>query len=152
MNRSTAALIIAILLHLLIIALFVILGMLTPQPPEKPKEPEEQRIKVSLKEMPKAVKDALVKNKIPQKSPVAPPMPKGKQLEDLPSREFTRVPPAPYKVPQPVIKPRPPAEPMKKSEPLPEPAKHIEVPEEPVKRAIRAHRLSKRPPCGLICP
>ena len=144
MNRSTAALIIAILLHLLIIALFVILGMLSPLPEEKPKE-EEHRIKVSLKEMPKAVKDALVKNKIPQKSPVAPPMPKGQQLEDIPSSEFTRVPPAPHKIPEPVVKPAPAAEPVKKSEPLPEAAKHIEVPKEVLTKSVPVAKASKKP-------
>jgi outer membrane biosynthesis protein TonB len=131
MNRSTAALIIAILLHLLIIALFVILGMLVPTPDEKPEE-EEHRIRVSLKEQPKAAKDALVKNRV-QKDSIAPPMPKGKQLEQLVTKPLKKVPPKPHKKPEPVIKKSTPSKPVKKTEKLPDASKHIPVPEKPVK-------------------
>ncbi len=127
MNRSTAALLIALLLHLLIIALFVILGMLAPTPEPK-KEQEEHRIRVSLKEQPKATADALVENQI-KKPVVAPPMPKGKQLEKLVTKPFKKVPPAPHKTPQPVIKKTPPPKPVKKTEKLPEPERYIPVTE-----------------------
>lgn len=133
MNRSTAALLIALLLHLLILALFVILGMLAPaiEPPEKE---EEHRIRVSLKEMPTAKKEALVKND--NKRPVvAPPMPKGKQLEQLVNKPFKKVPPAPHKVPEPVIE-TPKEEPKKpeKIEKLPDTTQHIPVKKSPSDR------------------
>jgi TonB family protein len=144
MNRSTAALIIAILLHLLIIALFVILGMLAPSlEPKKPEEEKEHRIKVSLKEMPKAVKDALVKNKI-EKTTVAPPMPKGKQLEAIPQQSFTKVPPAPHKIPEPVVKPAPPTKPAEKTRAFPEPAQHIGLPKE-AKKVVPVVKTPEEP-------
>ena len=127
MNRSTAALTIAILLHLLIIALFVILGMLVPTPEEQPEE-QEHRIRVSLKEQPAATKDAMVKNRI-EKETIAPPMPRGKQLEQLVSKPFKKVPPAPHKPPKPVVKKSAPSKPLKKTEKLPDTGKYIPVPD-----------------------
>ena len=62
MKRSTAALLIAILFHIVIILLFLLLGMRAPE--IKKVKPKESRIKVSLKEKPTARKDALEKNKI----------------------------------------------------------------------------------------
>lgn len=131
MNRSTAALLIALLLHLLIIALFIILGMVAPAP-EPPEKPKEQRLRVSLKEYPKAKKDALVKNELQQPA-VAPPMPRGRQLEQLPAEAFKTLPPEPHRVPEPVIKPPVPPKPVKKEEKLPDATRHLPVPKEPLK-------------------
>ena len=64
MTRSTAALIIAILFHLLILLLLWLFGMSAAKQP-KPEKPEEQRIKVALKEMPTAKENAVVPNKVP---------------------------------------------------------------------------------------
>ncbi len=111
MNRSTAAFLIALLLHLLIFALFIILGMIIPTP-QKADQPREQRMRVSLKEYPKAKKDALVKNDNIQPA-VTPPMPKGSQLQQLPSQAPSE--PAPRPTEQPL--------PPKKSEPSVAPEK-----------------------------
>jgi len=78
MSRSTAALLIAIMFHLLLIILFKFLLSFEL---EKPKKPQEHRIKIALKEKPKNVhKSAAVKNR---KKPLEklPPIPKGKQLK-----------------------------------------------------------------------
>jgi protein TonB len=91
MKRSTAALLIAVLFHLLVILLFWLLGTLAPKL-EKSPEPEEHRIKVSLKDRPETGKDAMIEKK--QKQPeIAPPMPKGKQLEELVEKTFKKIQP-----------------------------------------------------------
>ena len=54
MNRSSFALFVALLIHLLFILLFWVLGTITPQM-KKPQE-KENKIKISLKEMPKKIK------------------------------------------------------------------------------------------------
>ena len=120
MSRSTAALLIAIMFHLLLILLFDFLMKLRPEHHDKP---QEHRIKVALKEKPKTSKKSAAvdnKKKIPEK---APPMPKGKQLEKLPSEtvkqnkiEKKRAKPAQEKqvakaieTPEPVVKNKKPA-------------------------------------------
>lgn len=80
MSRSTAALLIAIMFHILLILLLKFLMELKPATTQKP---QEHRIKVALKDPTKtSKKSAAVKNKI---KPIekAPPMPKGKQLKEL---------------------------------------------------------------------
>lgn len=132
LKRSTAALLIAIMFHLIIAMGFWILAMMTPKI-EKKTPPTEHRMKVSLKEKPKATKDALVKN---QKQPPkkALPMPKGKQLNNI-----TKEPPIPYKKKfepkthtQPPKKPKPkPVKPSKpKTEPIPSDKPYIEIQEQ----------------------
>ncbi len=62
--------------------LFWILGTLTP-PLQKKEQPKEEKIKISLKEMPKKYKKTgILKQKV-KKSPIAPPMPKGSQLKKI---------------------------------------------------------------------
>jgi TonB family protein len=79
---SFYALIIALLVHLVVLLTLAFIERITPTPPTPPKEekPTESRFKVSLKEQPKAPKEALVKNTIP-KPTKARPMPKGEQLK-----------------------------------------------------------------------
>ncbi len=80
MSRSTAAFLIALMFHLLIIMIFLLLGYYTPKV-EKKEPPKEHRIKVSLKERPEVSKNAPVKNKtMPKKTEL---MPKGKQLKQI---------------------------------------------------------------------
>lgn len=111
MKRSTAALLIAIMFHLIVAMGFWILAMLTPKI-EKKTPQKEQRIKVSLKENPKAKRDAPLKNKHKLKQPkIAPPMPKGEQLNKL-----TKKPPIAYKK---KFKPKTNSKPPKKPEPKP---------------------------------
>ncbi|QOY55823.1 energy transducer TonB [Candidatus Sulfurimonas marisnigri] len=147
MNRSSFALFVALLIHFLLILLFWLLGSITPEVKKPIKEKEEQRMKVSLKEMPKKFKDAGVTKKIIKPSNIAPPMPKGKQLKEI--VKFIKQQPILYdqkKIQeQPEIKKQPinlPKEepeveekPINKTEPLPPKEKHVvlESKKEPVK-------------------
>jgi len=96
MNRSTAAFLIALMFHLILIMLFLLLGFYTPKV-EKVKPPEEHRIKVSLKEKPKVTKDAAVRNKSKKKQKL---MPKGKQLKKIQKKPFIKHKPKPPVKPQ----------------------------------------------------
>lgn len=137
MNRSTAALIIAILFHLLIILFFVLLGMMVPE--IKQAEPEEtHRIKVSLKERPEVVEEALIQNRIKEPKK-APPMPKGKQLEAIVTQPLTVKPESlpiakqPPITKQPVIRKEPPepSKTLEKTHVLPPKIESYILPEEP---------------------
>lgn len=82
MNRSTFALFVALLIHLLILLLFWILGSMNVDIKKPIKK--ENKIKISLKDMPKKFKNSgTSKNKVKQDPRIAPPMPKGKQLKQL---------------------------------------------------------------------
>ena len=82
MNRSSFALFVALLIHILFIILFWFLGTITPE--VKPVKKQEQRMKVSLKELPKTSKSSGITKKVkPPKDNIAPPMPKGKQLKEI---------------------------------------------------------------------
>ncbi len=82
MNRSTFALFVALLIHLLFLLVFWILGIMDIDLKKTP--PKENKIKISLKEMPKKYKKSgTSKKKIKQDPRIAPPMPKGKQLKKL---------------------------------------------------------------------
>jgi periplasmic protein TonB len=129
MSRSSAALLIALLLHLLIIAAFLLFGYFAPLPEPKVKAPEH-RIRVSLQERPEAKRDALIKNDRPIEMP-APPMPKGKQLEKLVKKPLMPVPEKPHRTLEPVIAPSEPAPKPPKEVPLPKPETHIAVPKTP---------------------
>ncbi|MEA1919824.1 MAG: energy transducer TonB [Campylobacterota bacterium] len=140
MRRSTAAFLIALLLHVVLIILFIFLGSLTSELKPKAKK-QEQRIKVSLKENPKAKKESLEKNKIKEPE-LAPPMPKGEQLKKLVEKPFVKPAEKPIK-PKPINKPKPQPKPKPKPEktaPLPpkkpyipvKKPKPIEKPKEPV--------------------
>lgn len=133
MKRSTAALVIAILVHIIIILLFWIFGMLAHTLEKDSPKKTEQRIKVSLKEQPKAVKDALIKNR--RKAPdIAPPMPKGKQLKELVKKPVVvpkRTKPVPRSKPvtqQPVTRKEAPQPAPKKTTTRPLPPKKKQIP------------------------
>ncbi|WP_304543651.1 hypothetical protein [Sulfurimonas microaerophilic] len=99
MNRSTFALFVAILVHLLILLLFWLLSLYSPEL-KKTKPVEENKIKISLKELPKKHKDSgLTKKKLPDPKE-APPMPKGSQLEKI-----VKQPPVKFEPKQPLKKP-----------------------------------------------
>jgi len=122
LNRSSFALFVALLIHLLFLLFFWVLGTLTPEMP-KPKQ-EEQKIKISLKEMPKKHKKSGLDKTKPQPTKIAPPMPKGKQLKKIvkPNK-----PPVKFEPKNPVKKPvlnKPKTKPVQKKpkpkvEPLP---------------------------------
>ncbi|MDD3060402.1 MAG: hypothetical protein PHW94_05625 [Sulfurimonas sp.] len=85
MSRSSFALFVALLIHLVFLLLFWILGMTAVNmKKEQPKE-EEKKIKISLKEMPKKhTESGLPKTQpIQEPMPIAPPMPKGSQLKEV---------------------------------------------------------------------
>jgi len=78
---SLYALLIAVLVHIIVVLLLMFIEKITPAPlPPKEEKPTESRFKISLKEQPKASKEALVKNEIP-KITKARPIPKGEQLK-----------------------------------------------------------------------
>jgi periplasmic protein TonB len=86
LNRSTAAFLIALLFHLLLILLY--LFFIRHIPKTHYKAPKEQKIKISLQQYhpPKPLKKnnfGQVKKKLPPPPPIAPPMPKGSQLKKL---------------------------------------------------------------------
>jgi outer membrane biosynthesis protein TonB len=123
MSRSTAALLIAIMFHLLLWLIFYFFMQASPKRIDKP---QEHRIKVALKEQPtKSKKTAAVENTI---KPVekAPPMPQGKQLEKLPSKPEPK--PAPKLEPKKTPAQESPVKPVKE-----EPKKPIE---KPIKKPI----------------
>jgi len=100
LNRSTFALFVALLIHLLFILLFWLLGTFSPEI-KKPKQ-EEKKIKISLKEMPKKYKKSgLTKDKKVTPPEIAPPMPKGKQLKKIIKKQ-----PVKYEPKKPVRKPK----------------------------------------------
>ncbi len=103
MNRSTFALFVAILIHLLILMLFWVLGTITPEI-KKVQKPKENKIKISLKEMPKKhKKSGLTKKQVPPPK-IAPPMPKGSQLKKLTKQNTFKQKPIKYEPKKPLKK------------------------------------------------
>lgn len=152
MTRSRAALIIAVLFHLLILLLIWLLALYFAQHSPKPAaKPKEQRIKVSLKPKPTAKTSAPVKNNIRPKQKI-PPMPKGSQLKKLskatsetkplptPKQLVKAVPPTPQKPQQKIPTPKKYAAPEKtvpKTEPVP--------PKEPYIPFMKPEEKAKKP-------
>jgi outer membrane biosynthesis protein TonB len=126
LNRSTFALAIALLVHLVFILLFWILGLITPEI-KKPEQQKEQKIKISLKDLPKEHKESGLNKKRPKPQKTAPPMPKGSQLKKIvkPNRPPVKFEPKkPLKKPvlnkpKPKLKAKPTPKPKPKIEPLP---------------------------------
>jgi periplasmic protein TonB len=121
LNRSTFALFVALLIHIIILLLFWLLGTLAPE--LKKTQKEEKKLKISLKELPKKYKDSgMTKEKKPPPPKIAPPMPKGSQLEKIVEK-----PPVKYEPKKPIKKPTlnkpkkvlPKPKPKQKIEPLP---------------------------------
>lgn len=96
---------------------------------KKPKQ-EEQKIKISLKDLPKTHKTSGISKHKPKPQKIAPPMPKGKQLKKIvkqsqPPLKFEpkkpRVKPVlnkPIQKPKPIVKPKPKVEPMPPQKPF----------------------------------
>ena len=102
MNRSTFALFVAILIHLVFFLLLWIIFSTASTDINKQLKKQENKIKISLKEMPvKHKKSGLEKKKIPQPK-IAPPMPKGSQLKKIvrPSKPVKYEPKKPVKKPK----------------------------------------------------
>jgi len=144
LNRSSFALFVAILIHFLLILVFWILGSMVHDI-KKPVEPKEERIKVSLREMPKKEKDATLTEQTPKPPKMAPPMPKGKQLKKI--ERLTKTTPIkkspikyePKKIEQkksvkkppinlPKLEPKPKSKPIPKVEPIPPLKPYIPLP------------------------
>jgi len=101
-NRSTFALFVAILIHLVFFLLLWIIFSTASTDINKQLKKQENKIKISLKEMPvKHKKSGLEKKKIPQPK-IAPPMPKGSQLKKIvkPSKPVKYEPKKPVKKPK----------------------------------------------------
>ena len=93
MNRSSFALFVALLIHILLIIIFWFLGTITPD--VKHAKKQEQRMKVSLKKLPQTSKKSGMNKKVkPPQDKLAPPMPKGKQLKEMvkpPKRKVKKI-------------------------------------------------------------
>ena len=143
MSRSTAAFLIALMFHLLIVLIFLLLGFYTPKV-EKKEPPAEHRIKVSLKERPKVAKSAPVKNEAkPKKAEL---MPKGKQLKKIQEKPFIKHEPKPPVKPQkPVtkIESKKPQPKKPKVEPLPPEKPYISVVKTPI---VKVDENKTKPP------
>jgi len=126
LNRSSFALFVALLIHLLLLLIFWFLGTVLSdiKKPEK-KQEEEKKMKISLKEMPKKEKQTSEIEKKVEPSPIAPPMPKGSQLKEIvkpPVKYEPKKPPKEPKLnppPKPKVEPKPEPKPQPKVEPLP---------------------------------
>jgi len=82
LNRSTFALFVALLIHIILLLLFWLLESDIKKDVHQEK-PKEKKIKISLRDIPKKDKKAGIK-KEPKKLPkIAPPMPKGSQLKKI---------------------------------------------------------------------
>jgi protein TonB len=124
LNRSSFALFVALLIHLLLVLIFWLLGTIVPDI-EKPVKQQENKIKVSLKEMPKIEKESGDIKKKVEPSTIAPPMPKGSQLKKIVKPPVTYEPKKPVKEPKlnpkpKVTKPEPASKPEPKTKPLPQ--------------------------------
>lgn len=121
MNRSSFALFVALLIHLLLLLIFWILGSMTPEVQKTPPK-EEKKIKISLKDVPKKYKKSGdIKEKVPP-TKIAPPMPKGSQLKKIVKEPVKYEPKQPVKkttLNKPEPKPKPVQKPKPKIEPLP---------------------------------
>lgn len=148
MNRSSFALFVALLIHLLLILIFWLLGTIVPEI-KKPVKPQEQKIKVSLKEMPKKEKKSGdIKKKI-EPSTIAPPMPKGSQLKKIVKPPVKYEPKKAVKKPKlnpkpKVTEPEPASKPEPKTKPLPQkpyialaPEKDINITKEEPKKELK---------------
>lgn len=124
MNRSSFALFVALLIHILLVLIFWLLGTLTPEI-KKPAKEEEKKIKVSLKEMPKKEKKSGDIKKKVEPTTIAPPMPKGSQLEKIVKPPVKYEPQKPVKEPKLNPPPKPEPKPTK-PEAKPEPVSKIE--------------------------
>lgn len=97
---SLFAFIIALMVHFIVFLGIVLFNTLSPKtPPQTKEKTEESRFKISMKERPKAVKEALVKNTV-QKMTKALPMPKGEQLKTLTPTPKEQKSPTPQAKPQ----------------------------------------------------
>ena len=81
LNRSIFALFVALSIHLLFLLLFWILGTLTPTLSKQ--KSQENKIKISLKELPKKHKESGVNKTKPKPQKTTLLLPKGKQLKKI---------------------------------------------------------------------
>jgi periplasmic protein TonB len=116
LNRSSFALFVALLIHLLLVLIFWLLGTIVPEI-KKTAKPEEKKIKISLKEMPKKEKKSGDIKKKVKPSTIAPPMPKGSQLKKIVKPPVKYEPKKPVKKPK-LNKPKP-TKPQPKPKPKP---------------------------------
>lgn len=155
---SLYAFIIAFLVHSIILLIILLLNRLTPPPPP-PVKPPEERFRLSLKEEPRAKKEALIKNDIPKVSESRP-IPRGEQTaKPAPSVITPKTAPQPSPMPPPVPKPEPVVpKPESPSEPKKAFERHVaktvaEIEKKPVKKEPGLYEiLSKADPSSLERP
>lgn len=105
MYRSSFALFVALLIHFIFLFIFWLLGTLAPEMPKA--KPKENKIKISLKEMPVKTKEAGITDKKVKPSPIAPPMPKGSQLKEIVKPPPIKYEPKKQKPKKPKLNPKP---------------------------------------------
>ena len=142
MNRSSFALFVALLIHLVFVLLFTFLGSISPDI-EKKVKPKEKRIKVLLREMPETKKKQGLEKKPVKEDKIAPPMPKGKQLKKIIKKPLIKLDPKKIKekpkVKKPKLnkpKPKPKLKPIEKTKPVPPKKPYI-----PVKKTKPKHEV-----------
>lgn len=105
MYRSSFALFVALLIHFIFLFIFWLLGTIAPEI-HKPK-PKENKIKISLKEMPVKTKNSGVTKEKVKPTPIAPPMPKGSQLKEIVKPPPIKYEPKKQKPKKPKLNPKP---------------------------------------------
>ncbi len=149
MNRNLSAFTIAFLLHVILLLLILLIERKIDIKKPEPKK-EEKRMKVSLKEQPKAKKESLVKNKKEPKKEL--PMPKGKQLKEVvkkpfikPTKETLEKKVQPVAQPKKITPKKEPKATKPKSEPIPSKKPLIKVKQEDTKpkKPTMAERLAQ---------
>lgn len=143
MNRSTFALFVALLIHIIIFLLIWLMAILVPAVETEQVE-EHKRLKISLKELPIKHKESGIKEEQTPPPEIAPPMPKGSQLEKI-----VKAPPVAFEPKKPVVEPK-----LNKPEPKerkPEPKPKVEPlvstkPYIPLKEVQERPTIEEKPP------
>jgi len=150
LNRSSFALFVALLIHFILLLLFWLLGTIAPEIKKEQKEPEN-KIKVSLREMPKISKDAGDKKETIKKPPqIAPPMPKGSQLKEL-SEPAEKKPPIKFD-PSSIKQPEPKELPMQRAESILQDKRASQEAHKESKTVIELPKIEPVPPSKPYIP
>lgn len=140
MNRSSFALFVALLIHLLFVIFFWLLSNFSSEI-KKPIKSQEKKIKISLKEMPKTDKKSGMTKKKVKPPEIAPPMPKGSQLKKIIKKPLVKLKPKTKPI-KPKLNPKP-----KPVEPKPEPKPKIEpIPSKKPYIPLLDKNISKKKP------
>jgi outer membrane biosynthesis protein TonB len=136
MNRSVFALFIALLIHLVLLLLFVLIVREAEN--FEIQKPQEKKIKIALKELIEKKKDSGL---TPQKTPpteIAPPMPKGSQLQEIQKQEQVH-----YEPSKPRVEPK--LNPPKETKPVPKVPQTQTAPLFMAKKSVEQNTTKEEP-------